>query len=482
MKPIKTTTLAVALLLLIAMPALAIDDLADLADDATGAAPAGVGAETDTGSDTLAGLSASPTLGPDRSVNTITFGGYLKTLAYWNEERYSDDLWTRYQTLPSRPAEQELSGYNNIGSRLQLKVEGFLGRRARLFSAINVNYNLATSLHQTAPGYDDPANQNAEMRLVEGYVEIFQGRRSWKVGSQIVTWGYMEGIEVPTDRVNARDHSYKSTEYEDSKLPSTGILLTQGFGPGRFDLMYFPVPRANVSLEFLDYFYPGADEKPQFKPNEGKWAARLAGNLGNLDIALSYIEGMDPVADLSATIDPATMTPVFGRAYNRVRSPGLDLQYNLGSWLAKLSWAAYQTEDRERNSPLIKNDWQKWAAGTEFTAFDTTVNLYLGQTQVEDFPDDPVSNQTNFLLGQIAERIDFVSGHLNADFLPGNALNLILMGANYWDQDGETLQTNLRANLRYKMADGLELLFGPSMMEMMDNRFTDAQLEVKYSF
>lgn len=402
----------------------------------------------------------------------ISFGGYIKTLAYWNQEEYSDLLWSMYQRYADKPSAQDISGFNNVGTRLQLKMEGYLGEHARLFSAMNVNYNTVGSVHDSDATANTDEKQNAEIRMVEAFVEIYENSRIWKIGPQLVTWSYLEGMEVPTDRVNARDNSYKSTEYEDSKLPSTGVLLTQKIGDvTQFEVLAIPVAKTNINMEFMDYLFPGDTEYPDAKPNQTKWATRFSSTAGKLDYAVSYVEGIDPVADLNSTMT--------GKAYNRIKSPGLDLQYNLGSWLAKLSAINTITEDEDGSDPLIKNNWSKYVVGGEFTAGEATINIYAGQTTIEDFDDDA---STNFLLGQIHERTDFISGHVNADFLTGNALNMVLMAANYWDEDGESVQSIARVTLNYKVADGLNLLLGTTYMDIMDNRLTNVQTEVKYSF
>jgi len=468
------------------------DDLADLADESK--------TEQSTESDDLPGSEAEAAGGSDTDVS-VSFGGYLKALVYWNQETYSDVLWAQFQTMAAAgmpaPAKQDLSGYNALGSRLQLKIEGFLSDRARLFSALNVDFNNATPIHDRTNSTEQKP-QSGEIRVVETFVEIYEGSRIWKFGPQIVTWGYMEGFEVPTDRVNARDYSYKSTEYEDSKLPSTGLLLTQTLGESRLELMAIPIANTNIDMPFRDYFFPGAEEKPEHIPSNSKYAARFSSGIGSLDFALSYVEGIDPqpdIRDVPTTIYVSTdqiipgqnvvletTANLTGKTYNRIKSPGLDLQYNFGSWLVKASAVSYITEDASGDSPFIKNNWSKAVAGVEFSIFDSTINLYAGQTIVENFPEDPLLQQQSFLVGQIREQINFISGHMMADFLPGNALNMILMAASYQDQEGETVQTNVRATFKYKVADGLEILISPAYMNLIDNIFTDFQAEVKYAF
>jgi len=455
-----------------------LDDLEELSDEPTTEEVVNPSDDLDGMDATEDDLDAADTIDEsdeETTEPTFSVGGYIKLLGYWNQEKYSDLLWAMYKNplYTSRPTSQELSGYNNTGTRLQLKIEGFLGEKARLFSAFNINYNTSYSLHDTTTKPSDKTSQNAEIRMIESFVEIYDNSRIWKIGPQLVTWSYIEGMEVPTDRVNARDQSYKSTEYEDGKLPATGILMTQNIGDSQFEIMMIPTAKTNISQEFLDYIYPGPEQSIDNKPNEAKWATRFNSTIGKLDYAISYVEGIDPNADLN------TMN---GKAYHRIKSPGLDLQYNLGSWLAKLSWVQTLTEDEDGDSLTIKNSWSKYVIGGEFSVSGSTINLYAGQHLIDDFKTDALSQSTNFLLGQIRKRTDFISGHVNANFLTGDALNLVLMAANYWDEEGETVQSIVMATFKYKIANGLDVLVSPSYMDMMENEFTDLKTEIKYSF
>jgi len=439
-------------------------------------------------------LSADEDEAPEQESNiTVSFGGYLKTLAYWNQEKYSDLMWTRqFGVLGASgytiPQDQQVEGYNNIGTRMQLKVEGFLGDSARLFTAININMNSAAGLHDSSAD----ARSQSELRMVESFIEIFNGSRTWKIGPQMVTWSFIEGMEVPTDRVNAKDNAYKSTEYEDSKMASNGILLTQSIFDSALEVMFIPVANVNVDPQFKDFFYPGAEQKNALKLDNGKWATRFTSSIGKLDYAFSYVNGPDREADLyfidaiqatnPLTGSPYTASLITGKTYNMIQSPGIDLQYNFGNWLAKLSYVIYQTEDSAGKDPYVKNSWSKYVVGGEFTVFGNSINLYTGQHVIDNFSNEGMNQLTNFLLGQMRETTSFVSGHLNANFLTGDALNLVLMSAGYWDEKGEPVQSIVKATFKYKVANGLEVLASPMYMDLMDNIFADYQLEVKYSF
>jgi hypothetical protein len=439
---------------------------------------------------------------------SLTFSGYIKAMAYWNRTIYSDDLWAQFKQLKvagfSSPDDQKKERYSFTGVRTQLQLEGYLGDRARLFAAFNLDFNEADQTDSS--GYDSTTSENEEsrsesIRMVERYIEIYEKSRTWKVGTQLVTWSYLEGFETPTDRLNARDQSYPSSEYEDTKLPSTGMLLTQGIGDNTFELMAIPVGQVNINPTFTNYLYTGGQFKRKSKPESSKWATRFSGSLHKLDYAVSYIDGTDREADVDL-LDTNGKAMVYdssknslqlladmstynrpARTYHRVRSPGLDLQYNFGSWIPKLSYIQNLTEDENGDNPFVKNSWSQYLVGGEFKISAATINLYAGQKLVEDYKEErPLDLKTNFLSGQRREQTDILSGYVNANFLTGDALRLTLMFANYWDKEGTSVESKLKTNLKYKITDGLEIYFAYSYFNIEDTEISDVQAEVKYSF
>jgi hypothetical protein len=445
---------------------------------------------------------------PPETDLSVSFSGYVKAMNYWKQTDYSSVLWEKFQQKKAggfpAPAEKNEAGHNYIGVRTQIKLEAYLGDKARLFSALNLDFNEAGQ--EDSDGYQSTVDENREsrlesLRIVETFIELYEGNRTWKVGTQLVTWSYMEGFETPIDRLNARDQTYPSSEYEDTKLPSTGILLTQGIGDNSLEIMYVPAGKVNISPSFTEYLYNGGQDLREPTPEHSKWAGRFTGSLHKLDYSVSYIDGTDLQSDTNLldanenvmTYDPSASTlqlvtdmntynrPL--RTYHRIRSPGLDLQYNFGSWIPKAAFVYYLTEDEDGNDPFIKNSWGQYLLGGEFKIGSATVNLYAGQTLVSDYQiKTPLDKQTNYLNGQRRERMDFISGYIDANFLTGNALNLNLMFANYWDEDGEEVDSKLKATLKYKIADGLEVYVAPSYFVMDETEITDFQTEIKYSF
>ncbi len=403
---------------------------------------------------------------------SYTVGGYVKPLAYWSRTMFADDLWEVYEELASdgdpAPENQDDEEFTDVGARVQVKLEGFLGETARLFTVLNVDYNEA-----------EEEESSTITRVIEAYVEMYEGSRTWKVGSQLITWGFMEGIEVPTDRINARDASYASTEYEDTKMASTGVLLKQAMGDfDTFEILYIPRGKVQIDPDYADYLFTQSDLLPDTSHEWNKWAVRYFRSSGNLDLALSYLEGLDAQADAFINEDDKIR-----RIYHRTKSPGLDLQYNFGSALAKLAYVFHQTEDEEGDDPFIKNSWHKYLAGAEFKISSATINIYAGQMLVDDFNESSSNHQkTNGLMGQAYERTDFVSGHVTANFLTGDALGLTMLFASYRSDEGKAIRHILTPTFTYKLADGLETVFNPSYVEFEKTKIHSLQAEVKYSF
>jgi len=322
-----------------------------------------------------------------------------------------------------------------------------------------------------------------KQKLIESYIELFSEDTTWKIGNQLVTWGYMEGIEVPTDRINAFDYAYGSTEYEDSKMASTGILYKKSFGQfSGLDLMLIPTGKINNETRDQDrLFSQNKDNLPDKDSSNIKSAIRYYFTQGNLDMALSYVEGTDPRPDVALL--GASPSQSLQRSYHKEKSPGLDLQYNFGSVLGKIAYAEHYTNDTDGNNPSIKNSWKHLAVGAEFNIGESTANLYVGTKQVDNFNESTDSRRiTNILMGQGYEQVNFISGHVISNFLTGNALTTTVLFAGYWNNSGDLIQYIFKPTLAYKLADSLQLQFSPSLMSITDTLYQSLQLEVKYSF
>ncbi len=481
-------SLPIVLLLAFTSPIYAADDLldldglADIGDSSSSNTPSLDALSDDSSLDALGSANNSPSTDlPEitssnngTAANSIQFNGYIKPLSYWGSRTFSDDAWKTLLDLYADgitiPGPQSYSGFAATGSRVQLRAEGYLGTKARVFTAMNFDYN-------------EVSGGSTSNRLIESYVELFGDNSTWKVGNQLITWGFMEGIEVPTDRINAFDYEYASTEYEDSKMASTAIVYQHSLGDfSGIDVVLIPTSKVNNDSPDEDrLFSQNSDILPAKNSDNVKTALRYFNTVGNLDFALSYVEGTDPRAD--ATLLGTSPTNTLQRTYNREKSPGLDLQYNFGSVLGKLAYAQHITNDSTGNNASIKNSWHHLAIGAEFNIDSTIVNLYTGTKVVDDFNDSTNDrNTTNLLMRQTYSQVNFISGHVSANFLTGDALSTTILFAGYWNPKGQMIQYIVKPTLGYKLVDSLQLMFSPSIMDANDTSYKSVQLELKYSF
>lgn len=409
---------------------------------------------------------------------TLSFSGYGKMMGYGTRNEYSDSMMSMYNNIRNNsfssntPQKEKKSDFSHIGVRMQFKLEGYLGDVGRVFAAINLDHNEMA---------DEDANEKVDdIRFVESFFEYYQGNRTWKIGNQLITWGFMEGIEVPTDRVNARDSQYASMEFEDTKIASTAILMRQTFSDFNYlDLIYIPKAKVNIDPDYADVLYTADDQMSDDYEQNSKYAVRFVFNLGKLDAALSYVEGMDTTKDVTVQDDGQ-----YQRSYNRVQSSGLDLQYNFGSLLWKLAATYNKTEDDAGDDPFIKNNWSKYLTGAEFSAFSSTINFYAGQMRVENFHQETADKSyiTNGLMGQDREVTNFVSGNISANFLTGDALGVSINFANYWDDLYNTVQRYVSGQFTYKLSDGLEVAVSPQYLKSGESRFYTLKSEMTYHF
>ena len=428
--------------------------------------------------DSLGGAADAPAaVRIDRSEEpalTYSFNGYVKPLAVWETREY-----------PASFGISNKNRYTTVGVRTQLLIQGALRDKAQFFTAANLDFN---EVNQTTDTVSE-TSQNADVRMVESYLDLFGETTRWRLGSQLVTWGFMDGFEVPTDRLNARDFAYKSSELEDFKLASTGAQFTwNASDKQKISLFYIPVGKVNrLSPDFENIFTADA-ENPSVQSGNAKSAFIYSGSVGLVDYAVSYVDGTNPAPDLGCELskpDPTCelSTSSRFRKYHRYHSPGLDLQFDFGSLLGRLSAVWYDTGDVGNNDPLRQNDWQQVMVGAEFWLGSALVSLNVGQKTVSDYDDDPSLDFNNILLGQVAETTNIVAGLFTDSYLTGAALELNFLFSYSADaKSGEVLGLNLRPSIAYNLGDGLAVMIIPAYSEFIGIVSYSIYTEAKLSF
>ncbi len=464
----------------------ALDDLDDLATDPGGrAGPAGASTEAGglddlddlstelEGAEELGGLTGEPrpaeAFEEQEEALSLSFNGYVKPLAVWE-----------HRTFPAKFPVPDKNRFTTVGARTQLRLQGALRDDAQFFTAVNLDFNEVD--RETDTVSEDSGN--GKLRMVEAYVDLFGESTRWRLGSQLVTWSFMDGFEVPTDRLNARDFSFKSSELEDLKLASTGAQFSWRFARQKLDLFYIPVGKVNrLPPDFDRVFDQEETRGDTIQSADSKYAAQLSGTLARLDYAISYVDGRNPRPDLGEIENPGEDEPEFFKRYQRVQSPGLDLQLNLGSVLARLSAVYWDTEDLDNDDPLLQNDWWQAMIGVEFWLGSALVNFNLGRREVVDHNDDPDLDFENILLGQTAGTTNVVAGIVSDSYLTGNALEVSFLYAYLWnDESGELVALRVRPSISYNFGDGVSLTFIPSYSNEIGIETQEYYSEIKFSF
>ena len=407
---------------------------------------------------------------------TLSFNGYVKPLAVWEFREYPADI-------PIGNKDR----FTTVGARTQILLQGSLRDKAQFFTAANLDFNEVDQTTDTVSSDSGIAN----VRMVEAYIDLFGSSTRWRIGSQLVTWGFMDGFEVPTDRLNARDFAYKSSELEDLKLASTGIQYVWNLAAHqRIGLFYIPVGKVNrLSPDFENIFQPAPDDEqgaPTIKSGDSKYALHYSGTVGRVDYALSYVDGTNPVADLGVfdvTGADGNTDTAYYKTYHRYSSPGLDLQINFGAFLGRLSAVWVDTGDVGNRDPLRQNDWQQIMVGAEFWMGSALVNLNAGQKTITDYDDDEDLFFNNVLLGQFAETTNIVAGLFTDSYLPGAALEISFLFSYATDAgSGDAISANLRPSLTYNLGDGLTVTVIPAYSDFIGITTQSLYLETKLSF
>jgi hypothetical protein len=423
----------------------------------------------------------------DAKALKITFNGYVKPLAVWETR-------TVPEAFKSAGAE-DLNRFTAVGARTQLRAQGVIKDKAQFFTAANLDFNEVNRGNDTT----STTSEKGDLRMVEAYIDLFGESTRWRAGSQLVTWGFMDGFEVPVDRFNARDTGYKSVELEDLKLAETGLEFSWTLGVQRMDWFYVPVSKVNrLPPEFERAFIHSGDTESTTQPvtgtdvqsNNSKYAVQFSGTVSPVDYQLNYVDTVDPRTDLVIASYPAsTRGAPYAKEFHRTRSPGVDLQFDLGSVLARISTVYFNTDDSNNNDPLIQNDWYQFMVGAEFHFGPALMQINAGRKEVVDWGKGQTEDEqnqafiNNVFLGQPAKSTNIVAGTFSDSYFTGAALKFNLLWAYLWNADnGDLVAVRLRPYFSYNFADGLAITLMPSFSNEVGVQTFEIYSEVKLSF
>ncbi len=426
-----------------------LDDLGDDTDKKT--------EKTEEGNN-LSGLdSASEKDSSDESVNCcekenkFNINGYVKVNMYFLKGK--DYLSSQGYASPNKVKNSK------IGTVSQLRFEGDISGKAHFFTAFNLEYNQIEA-------NDNNENPELKPRIVEAYIDLYFDWLNIRAGQQLITWGKTDGFDVPTDRISPRDFTYLSSEYEDLKLAVPAMQLSAFFSNQKLELIWIPTFQANI--------YPSVsgiteNRKESYLENS-EAAIQLSGTLGKFDYAVSYFYGWDRNFDFAS---------VNQLEYNRMHSPGLDFSFPVSDILIKGSGALFYTKDWDGDDLNIKNSYATYILGMEYIKGSSSVGIQVGQKYIINYKN---ANEQNILLGQEDDVQNIVTGTINLNFFPGDALNFKTLFTGNFNNKGENWAYAIQPVITYKVTDGVNVVLGASFIRQSGTKRSNYLFETKYSF
>jgi hypothetical protein len=181
---------------------------------------------------------------------------------------------------------EQKSGYGELGLKLRVR-KGELGSgyaEVRLVQGSQFNTRLS------------------EIRLREGYVNLYPGNFDLSVGQEIVVWGRADGYN-PTNNITPRNILIFSTDEDDRRLSNFLFNVKYNFNPLRLEIIYVPKYRSSVLPTALfpleDYVEIGEQDNPDASLENSSIALKLEILLNSVEGSFSYFHGFMPLPGIS---------------------------------------------------------------------------------------------------------------------------------------------------------------------------------------
>ncbi len=419
------------------------------------------------------------------------------------------------------------------GGLLQLELEGSAYDKAHFYTNVRLEYDAANrrnmlglmendwygliTAYPVAYRYVKDNEQEAQpvVDIREAYVDLYSEYVTVRAGQQLISWGELEGIIVPTDMVMPWDYSTRTTEFEDSRLSVTAIDMQIYLGKmkkHKLELVWIPVFRP-TKLPYGTPFKQGLARVvfPHKQVRNSEYAGRLKGSFGNVRYALGYMYGFDDLGDVKfkilgttslGTVIPTLPPSLAGislptnvwseMVYNRVHTPTLDLSIGIADKLEwKVSGAFFMREDFYGKNDGKKNPTVEYLTGPETTNvfWDIYMSMYLGQIWVINYTEPQAFNKffipTEPILKGFNQHHPYqwiVSAVLQRSFFRGNIFEASLRFSVNADPSFTDYQYVLQPNFTLKITDGVRTVLGFIIANRQGEEIHMGILEFRYTF
>ena len=253
---------------------------------------------------------------------------------------------------------------------------------------LRLDKKLESGIGLFAEGYlaneDIFGDQRDESRLREAYFEGRKGSFDYRIGKQIIAWGRTDRLN-PTDNLTPRDATLLAADIDEDRFGSVAAKTSWNFDAyssitgvwiPKFQANVVPLPpRSGIVYE---------EDVPD---SARQWALKLDQSGKVIDWSVSYFDGFDLSADISA--GPLTSAgQVVKLDHHRIRVMGADAATTRGAFRFAVEAAYTHTEDPDGTDPGIKNPFFYGVFGVERSyPDDLTVIVQAFSRYVTHFSD-----------------------------------------------------------------------------------------------
>ncbi len=338
----------------------------------------------------------------------FNLGGYVRANYYFGFDGSFEDGFDE-------------TGYNRIGTTLQLRLDGYIGNFGYFFSATNFEYDVNMDNRNGA--------SITSIKNIETYIDmyIFQFL-TIRAGNQIVVWGKSDGVKTPTDNINPIDYSVSSLEYEDFKLAVTALSFKFYLLEQKLEFIWIPIFQPTIlPAQFNEMIQGFVNEVkyPDLIFNNSDIAVQISGYFESISYAVSFMYAYDDMFDFEL-VAPNTLNLI----YNRLMIPGFDFDISIGEILIKGSTALFITEDWEGEKDNIKNSYIDYLLGLDWIIPEVSLSFMAGQNIVLNYtePESGMMGNEIYLYGlNQLDKIRYkIILSIQKSLLTGNALTLEL--------------------------------------------------------
>ncbi len=227
--------------------------------------------------------------------------------------------------------------------------------------------------------YDQADASRTRTFLKEAYIQSQLESLDLRLGRQMIAWGMADGFN-PTDNLSAWDYS-DPLDYEGERLALNAFRADWYGEMWTLQLVLAPGFEGSLLPDADSRWFPTvpAIPEPPGNPRRMQYAARLVGQVGGADLAVSWFDGLDDlpyVRPVAAGADPATLRLQY--QFQSRRALGLELARPAGPFMVRGEAAYFLTDDPDGSDPWVDDPYVHFVVGGDrFFRSEAENSLFL---------------------------------------------------------------------------------------------------------